>query len=200
MFFPISKVMGIFVQPSCLLILALGLGVILLWTRWRKIGRSVSTLAALILAIFAFSPLGNVLIHPLENQFARPSEVQLEAVRGIIVLGGSFDTAVSMARKTMALNESAERIVETLALARRLPSVPIIFTGGVGALFLAQEDEASAVRRIFSRVGLSSSRMFLEDQSRNTHENAVFVKRIVQPFGQGQWLLITSALAGRLSH
>jgi uncharacterized SAM-binding protein YcdF (DUF218 family) len=46
---------------------------------------------------------------------------------------------------------------------------------------------------LLSFVGISRDRAILEDRSRNTVENAVFSKAIVQPKRGERWLLVTSA-------
>ncbi|MEE9588453.1 MAG: ElyC/SanA/YdcF family protein [Hyphomicrobiaceae bacterium] len=193
MFFSISKIAGAFAQPSFLLLVIVGLGSALLWSRWRRLGRWVVSGGAIVLAVGALSPLGNILILPLEDRFPRPPLQELDGVRGVIVLGGSFDSAVSLARGAIALNESAERVTEMLAVARRLPDVPVVFAGGAGALLVAQESEASAAGRLLASVGVAPERVVVERRSRNTHENAVFVERLVRRYGEGRWLLITSA-------
>ncbi|MCH7693153.1 MAG: YdcF family protein, partial [Proteobacteria bacterium] len=47
MFFIVSKVLWFIVNPGNLLLIVLGLGVWLLWTRWRRAGRWLVSLAVL---------------------------------------------------------------------------------------------------------------------------------------------------------
>jgi uncharacterized SAM-binding protein YcdF (DUF218 family) len=53
--------------------------------------------------------------------------------------------------------------------------------------------EAGAAARLLESLGISRDRIILEDRSRNTLENAVFSKAIVQPTPGERWLLVTSA-------
>ena len=52
---------------------------------------------------------------------------------------------------------------------------------------------ADAAEQFFREQGLDMRRLVLERQSRNTHENAVFTKALVEPRAGETWLLVTSA-------
>jgi uncharacterized SAM-binding protein YcdF (DUF218 family) len=144
----------------------------------------------LVLAILGLSPVGNMLIVPLENRF--PSwDAARGAPDGIIVLGGVID-ASSPGHQIM-LNESAERLTVVPDLARRYPNARILFSGGSGALIGDGGAEAGAAARLLESLGISLDRVTLEDRSRNTVENAVYSKLIVHPKRGERWLLVTSA-------
>ena len=53
--------------------------------------------------------------------------------------------------------------------------------------------EASLAARLFESFGIAKERITLEDQSRDTLENARFTKALVQPKSGERWLLVTSA-------
>ena len=53
--------------------------------------------------------------------------------------------------------------------------------------------EAKAAARLLESFGISRDRVLLEDRSRNTVENAVFSKAIVEPKRGDRWLVVTSA-------
>ena len=80
----------------------------------------------------------------------------------------------------------------TVELARRYPNARIIFSGGDGSLVYGGNESDGALR-LFERLGLAPSRVMVEDQSRNTFENALFSKRIAAPKAGERWLLVTSA-------
>jgi uncharacterized SAM-binding protein YcdF (DUF218 family) len=91
------------------------------------------------------------------------------------------------------LNEGAERLAVIPDLARRYPKARILFSGGSSALMDDGSAEAGAAARLLESFGISRDRVILEDRSRNTVENAVFSKAIVQPKRGERWLLVTSA-------
>ena len=53
--------------------------------------------------------------------------------------------------------------------------------------------EAEIVSRFADTLGVPRNRLILEQQSRNTRENALFSARMVQPKPDERWLLVTSA-------
>src|SRR6266436_2394583 len=90
MFFVLSKVLGVFAFPSNVAILIGILGVLLLPTRFARAGRWLAFVSLLVLAILGLSPVGNMLMIPLENRFP-PWDAARGAPDGIIVLGGVVD-------------------------------------------------------------------------------------------------------------
>ncbi len=78
-------------------------------------------------------------------------------------------------------------------LARRFPEARIVVSGGIGALLLPGEADADTALRLFTALGVSPQRLILENKSRDTYENALFSKEMVQPGPGETWLLVTSA-------
>jgi len=105
MFFILSKLLGVFAFPSNVTILIGILGLLLLPTRVALAGRRLAFVSLVVLAILGLSPVGNMLIIPLENRFP-PWDAARGAPDGIIVLGGVIDA--SRPGNQIMLNESAE--------------------------------------------------------------------------------------------
>jgi uncharacterized SAM-binding protein YcdF (DUF218 family) len=191
MFFVLSKVLGVFASLSNLAI-GLGLlGVLLLGTRLARVGRLLTVASLIGLAVIGLSPLGNVLIIPLEQRFP-PWDDTRGPPDGIVVLGGAIIPDVSAARGEVALNEAAERVTAAVALARRYPAARIIYSGGSAALISREGSEAASAVRLFDSLGIPPARIIAEEQSRNTVENAVFSMLLAMPQPGERWLLVTS--------
>jgi uncharacterized SAM-binding protein YcdF (DUF218 family) len=190
MFFVLSKLLGFFAVPSNLVVLMGIGGLLLLPTRFARAGRWLAFVSLVVLAILGFSPIGNALIIPLENRFP-PWDATRGAPDGIIVLGGVIDG--SGPGDEVVLNEGAERLIVVPELARRYPNARILFSGGSGALIDDGNAEAKLALRLLESLGVPRGRITLEDHSRNTVENAVYSKAIVQPKPDERWLLVTSA-------
>ncbi|MEJ0076388.1 MAG: YdcF family protein [Alphaproteobacteria bacterium] len=196
MFFVLAKILGFFALPSNVLISLGILGVLLMATRFKRAGWRLAVASLVLIAIAGLSPLGNALILPLEERFPAydfSGDASRGAPYGIISLGGALDTVVSPARGEVALNEAAERMTAVAELARRYPQARIVFSGGSGRIIYDGVTEASLAARLFESFGIAKDRITLEDQSRDTLENASFTKALVQPRPGERWLLVTSA-------
>jgi uncharacterized SAM-binding protein YcdF (DUF218 family) len=192
MFFVLTKVLGFFALPSNLL-MAIGLvGLALLCTRrFRGLASWLIVTSLVLIALVGYSPLGRVLILPLEDRFPPWTPAQ-GPPDGIVILGGAIAPGISLARGVVALNGSAERITATAELARLYPNARIIFSGGTGTLFSGPLEAPLAVKEL-EALGVAHDRITAEEQSRNTVENAVFSRLIAQPKPGERWLLVTSA-------
>ena len=192
MFFVLSKTLGVMMLPTNLL-LGLGLvGVLLLATRFARAGRRLVVACIVLLALCAFSPLGSLLIHPLESRFPQWDAAH-GAPDGIIVLGGPIDADLSVEYDQPVIRSAPNRIVAAAALARRYPNARVIFTGGSPDLISPDAREADYAGTIFESLGVDKARLTLERRSRNTYENAFFTKQLARPKPGERWLLVTSA-------
>lgn len=192
MFFFLSKTLGIMLLPTNFLIGVGLLGAILLATRFVSLGRKLLIASVALLAICGFSPLGNLVLYPLESRFP-PWDATRGAPDGIVVLGGSIDADLSVARGTAVVTASAGRLIEAAALAHRYPNARVIFSGGSANLVSADAREADYAVAMFESLGVSRERLAMERRSRNTQENAEFSKAIAAPKSGERWLLVTSA-------
>jgi uncharacterized SAM-binding protein YcdF (DUF218 family) len=192
LFFFLSKTLGIMLLPTNFLIGVGLLGAILLTTRCASLGRKLLMASVVVLAICGFSPLGNLVLYPLEQRFP-PWDPTQGAPDGIVVLGGSIDADISVAHDTAAFTAAAGRVIEAAALAHRYPNARVIFSGGSANLISADAREADYAAAIFERLGISRERLTMERRSRNTLENAEFSKALAAPKSGERWLLVTSA-------
>lgn len=192
MFFVLSKVLWLAAAPAnLLLILAIaGAGACRLGA--RRWGARLLALGLAGLLIGGVSPLGRLLLRPLEDRFP-PFVAPGDAPDGIIVLGGAIDQVVSAARGRIAIVDAAPRLTEAVALARRYPQARLVYTGGSAALVAEIGGEAAEARTLWIDLGIDPSRIAIEDRSRNTAENAAFTRALLDPRPGQRWILVTSA-------
>ena len=192
MFFVLSKTLGLMLLPTNFLIGVGVLGAVLLATRFAFLGRKLVVASVLLLAICGFSPLGKLLLYPLESRFP-PWDAARGAPDGIIVLGGSIDADLSAVHGVAVTIGGADRLIAAAALANRYPNTRIIYSGGSANLISNDAREADFASAVFESLGTSNARLTMERRSRNTEENAEFSKTLAAPKNGERWLLVTSA-------
>jgi uncharacterized SAM-binding protein YcdF (DUF218 family) len=192
MFFVLSKTFGLLALPTNFIIVLGLIGAILMTTRFARFGRGVAILAIVLLAVAGFTPLGNLLLAPLEDRFPQ-WDASKGAPDGIVVLGGPIDPDLSLVHGMPVTLGGADRLIQAAALARRYPNARVLFTGGSANLIATDAKEADQAAEVLESLGVSGERLMLERQSRNTYENAVFSRAMVMPKPGERWLLVTSA-------
>ncbi len=191
MFFFVSKLLWLPLAPVNLCIFGALIGVGL--QRWfPRGGRRVVLLFVGALAVMTFSPLGQLLLRPLEMRFP-PPPAALPAPYGIIVLGGAIDEGLSAAHGQVDLQEGASRLTEAALLARRYPQARVFYTGGSAWPMGGESAEALYARELLVGLGVAPERIGIETRSRNTDENARFSAAILKPEPGQSWLIVTSA-------
>ena len=160
-------------------------------------------LALVDLALVGWLPASEVFLRALENAVSKTEITKLSnnQVGGIIILGGAIEGGeIAVDRGEISIYSSAERVTKAFELIRKNPNVPFIFSGYSGRITPKGITEADAFKRLIQEQGLSEQNAHYENQSRNTYENVLYMKPMIEEFGlkteAGQlkpWLLITSA-------
>lgn len=187
-----SNFVKLVAQPGNLLLGVLIVGLLLQLIGWRRSGLWLVGLAALAFTAIAVLPVGAWLLAPLENRFPTIVEPP-QRIDGIVVLGGSFQLALSEDRGQVALGEAADRLTGMIALARRYPDARVVFTGGNARPLSGKLTESVVAARLFAELGFDPARVEFEAKSRNTFENAVYTRDLIKPQAGEVWLLVTSA-------
>jgi uncharacterized SAM-binding protein YcdF (DUF218 family) len=196
MFYILAKVLG-FVALASNAVLVLGLlGLAISRSRrFKRFGHFLMGASIMLFAVLGLSPLGNLLIEPLEERFPVASVAPGTDIAGIIVLGGAVDTHIATTRHQPALTDSAERMTVVSELSRKFPTAKIIFTGGVsmaGGAIWNEMTESDVAKQLFNSFGIPDDRMIFEGKSRDTYENAQFTRDLIKPAPGQRFLLVTS--------
>jgi uncharacterized SAM-binding protein YcdF (DUF218 family) len=189
-FFVVAKAAWALLRPETLLFLLLAGGVAGLAAGWRRTGLLVAGAGVAAYLAIAIWPVASPLYRPLEMRF--PPQPDVAAPAGIVVLGGGEEFGLRPGLPQ--LHHAGDRFVATMALARRFPDVPVMFTGGEASLSGGAGRQAETVAEILRQGGVAPERIVLENRSRNTAENAANGLAL-RPEGTeaGPWILVTSA-------
>ncbi len=110
-----------------------------------------------------------------------------------IVLSGVTDSEKAP-RDRVYLNKGADRIMHTVHLYRLGKIKRILISGGSGRLLVQDYKESEAIKNVLLLSGVAAEHIFIDDASRNTHENAVYSAEILnEKFSGKTYLLVTSA-------
>ena len=142
-------------------------------------------LAAVILYCISISFFSNSIIGLIEKDVIYKGKPELDA---IILLGGGIVEGVSDISGTgIPSYDMSVRTMDAFRLYKRY-NLPIIISGGS----ISEQKEADVVKRILLDIGVKPDKIITEDKSRDTVENALFVKDIFREKKFRKGLLITS--------
>jgi uncharacterized SAM-binding protein YcdF (DUF218 family) len=190
MFYGLSKSLLWLTEPLLWLLFVQLIALALLLRR-RHRAATWALLAAIAFPVINELPVAGMLMRSLEQTF--PSHVVLPGkVDGILVLGGAEEYVLSDAYGRPQLNSEAERLLEFVALAREHPHAKLVYSGGAGPAAVKSRP-ADIARKVLTSQGFDTARVIFEEQSRNTHESAMFSWKLMRPLEGETWVLITSA-------
>src|SRR6476619_4823941 len=152
LFFILSKTLGALLLPTNLLIGIGVVGAVLMVTRFATLGRKLVIASVLLLVVCGLSPLGTLLLYPLEQRFP-PWDAARGAPDGIIVLGASIEADLSAAHGTPVVRSSPDRIIAAAALAHRYPNARVAGASGSATRISNDAKEADFAGAIFESLG-----------------------------------------------
>ncbi len=189
-----SKLLAHLIDPIALVLLLL---VFALMVRKRRPRLSNGlNLGVVAFLFFMACPITSAwLVSSLERQYPDKGIEGEDAAQAIVVLGGSLKMPSELHRSS-GLTNSSDRLLETLRLYHAGKAPLIVASGGDNPLFLkvGKVHEADEMRSLLEEWGVPGSAIVVEVASINTHENAVFTRRILAARGIQHIILVTSAI------
>ena len=170
----------------------LGLLIFIFFSKKDKQRKKMLGLVLILLLVFTNPWMITILQYPFH---APPMPMNKdEKYEYGIVLGGM--TSYDKVNKVGHFNMSSDRFIQTALLYKKGYIKKIVATGGQNGMF--QEDnfvEARFIAENLMDLGVPASDILVEDQSKNTSENAANSKKMVDHVGgfKGKAVLITSA-------
>ena len=145
----------------------------------------------LLIYLLSVNVVSDKIIEPLENQYGQPAVSEMKDAQAIVVLaGGSYDGVPDFDGTGQNSESSTVRLVAGLRLYKAL-HLPMVLSGG--SLYDDKTTEASLEYRFLNACGVEEQYLIKEDRSRNTAENAKYVKQICQQRNFDKVILVTSA-------
>lgn len=188
--FLFKKIVGSFFQPIplCLSLLLLGL-FFLIFTRKRKTGKVLVGIGALILAIFSYGGVSDMLLNPLEGKYPAISAFEeLKDIKWVVVLSGGCGVDPDLPLSTYLSESSLARLSEGVYIHNKLPETKLILTGRSG--FEGITPVAEVMEAVAVEWGVGPEDIVLEIKATDTKDHPIYVKEIV---GKDRFILVTSA-------
>ncbi len=188
MFLYLSKLLPLLILPLglvCLLIVAS-----LLLHRHKRTQRGLLLAALALLIVAGNGRVARSLVQSLEWQYLPPAD--LDDVRVAVVLGGG-GRAHEYPRAIAEMNEGGDRMLYAAWLYQQGLVDHLILSGGAIDFLGGNKPEAQGMAEVLAIMGVPPEAMWLEAEARNTYENALYVKEILEDKGIDRVVLITSA-------
>lgn len=202
-FFVLSKVVQFCIEPLNWVPILIIFALLFLSLRKPHLCKRFLVLALVDLALVGWLPASEVFLRGLENtvQKAELAKLANNQIGGIIILGGAIEGGeIAVDRGEISIRSSAERVTKAFELIRQNAELPFIFSGYSGRINPKGISEADAFKQLIQEQGLSEEKAHYENQSRNTYENVLHMKPMIEEFGLKTdtgtlkpWLLVTSA-------
>ncbi len=183
-----------FLQPYPVLLLLLGLGIAELWRRRRESIRRLLfvTIPFVGLTILSIPAVAHLSQGMLEWRYP-PTERQPGNAEAIVVLGGGVLPADATRVRAEMNADSLLRCLHGAEVYRQGPSCPVIVAGGTTDIGPATAPISHLMRDFLRTQGLHESDLIVEDRSRNTHENAVECRKLLEQRQIKKVILVTDA-------
>lgn len=153
-------------------------------------------LAATIVGYWMMScPAGAALLARTLTNGYRPlaSAADAHGAGAVVLLsGGSKTVRAAGGRLGVVTHPSALRVLETVRVYRLLGNPIVIVSGGVTDTAGQALAESEVIRKAVVDLGVPADRIVVESESRNTHDEAVAIHRMLGERGIGQFVIVTS--------
>jgi uncharacterized SAM-binding protein YcdF (DUF218 family) len=172
---------------------AIGVALLFARPRWGR-----RWLAATIVGYWVIScPAGASLLARTLTGGYRPlaSAEEAQGARAVVLLsGGSKTVRAAGGRLGVVTHPTALRVLETVRVYRLLGDPLVIVSGGVTDPTARALPESEVIRKAVVDLGVPADRVVVESESRNTHDEAIVIRRMLTERGIAQFVIVTSPL------
>jgi len=192
MIFALSKIIWLALSPLNLILFSFLFGFLFKLVGIKFLTRLFYSFSILILTVSTLMPTGSYLNYLLEKNY-HFTNYYPDKVDGILILGGATNPFLTKEYDMVNLNGSAERLYESINLIKKFPDSKVVFSGGSGSLKFPKLNHSDDVKILFKNMGIDINKIYFEKKSRNTYENILFAKKLINPKAGEKWVIVTSA-------
>lgn len=187
--FLFKKMIGPIFMPVSVCMGFLLIGLLLIWFGKRpKAGKIIVTIGLVLLIGFSYGGLPAALITQLEYRYPPFQIVNHEDdIKWVVVLGGGLTADPRLPANSQLNGATLARVVEGIRIHRLLPDSKMVLSGGSP---FGIKSNAEGMADTALMLGVDHNDIVLESISKDTKDEAVLVKEIVQ---EDRFILVTSA-------
>lgn len=194
MFFFLSKILAFLIAPYTWLFFGM---LYLLKKLWRTPYKKIIVGLTIFMYVISNSFLVDEIVRAWEycddDIYLKTTKYDLA-----IVLGGMG--RVDERQDRFDFNSSGDRLFQTLELYHKQRVAKLLITGGSGSISHPNHREAGYIKKYLENIAIPDSNIIIENNSKNTYENALFTKHILDSMQfKGTILLVTSSFHMRRS-
>lgn len=147
--------------------------------------------AVLLFVFFTNSFIANFFLTRIEVPAVSRESLNKNYEAALVMGGVSFwDHNINR----IQFSRSSDRVFQALELYKLGYVKKLIIVGGSGSIVYPEDKESLEIRDYLRNIGVNENDIIVEDQSRNTHENAKYTKRVIDSLQmKGPFIMVTSA-------
>ncbi len=185
MFYILSKILGLVINPLFCILVCFTLGLVL---KSSKVKRIFIYLSFILLLFFSNRVIINSIMNKWEK-FEYNYYNDVHKYRYGVVLGGVVN--YNSTERDFEFLRSSNRLWKALRLYNQGKIDKMIISGGKAHFFRTDTVESTLLKKYLIDIGVPAEYILTEEKSRNTYENALFSKQLISE--SDTVLLITSA-------
>jgi len=187
MFFYLSKILQYLISPTVWIVVTFLLSMVL---KEAKLKRYLGIFSLSMLLFFTNPFIFHEFMRAWEPDAIQKEELKAEYDYAIVLSG-----MITYDEKFERINfkSSTDRLLQAIDLYNDGIIKKFYLTGGSGEIFNQKHKEASILQEYLIHLGIPESDILIEPNSKNTYENAVESKKLINPDDELNLILITSA-------
>lgn len=187
-FFIISKIIDFLVSPLFWIGLLL-LGALFL--KRKKLAKRCLIASVVLFFFFTNNFVIDLILRGWETEMVPLEKLKSSYDVGVVLGGGMVNYDIPHQR--IIFRNNTDRFLQALDLYNRKKIKNILLSSGAGTIQFRNQVESDILRKFLIDNHVPDSLIVVENQSDNTHENAIETKKIIQKKHYTSVLLITSA-------
>ena len=195
MFFVLSKILNYLTQPLVIICMLLVASFVVQNNSWKK---WLFRIALGLVLFFSNDFIANEIMAVWEIKPTPFANIKKRYEYGVLLTG--VTRSDTQPKDRVYFSRGADRVTHSVQLYKLGIIKKILVSGGSGRLIDIGEHEADDVANVLILMGVPKENIVIENQSKNTHESAVAVKKILTGIASPEnCLLITSGYHMRRS-